>query len=314
LQQQVGLGIIYDSTVDSTTLVIHGNNIKGTIQYAPKISDRNLPVSYYKLSKPSFYPQDMSWPSIGFDIQNGIIPAKIRYQTGEYIPEENGGSSSSSTTTYKLNINVSPQNSGTVTLTPPGGVYTEGTEVQLFAQANTGWVFDRWSGDITEDQNPTTIEMDSSKTITANFVQQSTTTMPPQEYTLTVNINPSGAGSITLNPSGGVYVAGTTVTLTAVANSGYVFNSWSGDINTTENSISIVIDSDIIIIANFNKIYTKLEAKEKYILSLDDNSANDEVIFGTPEEIELVEIFDPKGKLVLKTEYMLDKNSAKKFK
>jgi pectate lyase len=47
-------------------------------------------------------------------------------------------------------------------------------------------------------------------------------------YTLTVNINPSGAGSVTLNPSGGVYVAGTTVTLTAVANSGWVFSSWSG--------------------------------------------------------------------------------------
>jgi len=153
--------------------------------------------------------------------------------------------------------------------------------------------------------------MDSSKTITANFVQQSTTTMPPQEYTLTININPSGAGSVTLNPSGGVYVAGTTVTLTAVANSEYVFNSWSGDINTTENPISIVIDSDKTIIANFNKIYTKLEAKEKYILSLDDNSVNDKVIFGTPEEIESVEIFDPKGKLVLKTEYMLDKNSVK---
>ena len=305
------VGIIYDSTVDSTTLIIHGNNIKGTIQYDPKISDRNFPVSYYKLSKPSFYPQDMSWPSIGFDIQNGIIPAKIRYQTGEYIPEENGGSSSSSTKTYKLNINVSPQNAGTVTLTPPGGVYTKGTEVQLFAKANTGWVFDRWSGDITGNQNPITIVMDSSKTITAIFVQQSTTTIPPQEYTLTVNINPSGAGSITLNPSGGVYVAGTTVTLTAVANSGWVFSSWSGDINTTENPISIVIDSDITIIANFNKIYTKLEAKEKYILSLDDNSANDEVIFGTPEEIESVEILDPKGKLVLKTEYMLDKNSAK---
>ncbi|MEM0373965.1 MAG: DUF6055 domain-containing protein, partial [Sulfolobales archaeon] len=47
-------------------------------------------------------------------------------------------------------------------------------------------------------------------------------------YTLTVNINPQGAGSVSLNPSGGVYVAGTTVTLTAQANSGWRFSSWSG--------------------------------------------------------------------------------------
>jgi endo-1,4-beta-xylanase len=74
---------------------------------------------------------------------------------------------------------------------------------------------------------------------------------PPQQYSLTVNINPSGAGSVKLNPSGGVYVAGTTVPLTAVANSGYVFSSWSDSLTGSQNPATIVINSSKTVTANF---------------------------------------------------------------
>ena len=77
---------------------------------------------------------------------------------------------------------------------------------------------------------------------------------PPQQYSLTVNINPSGAGSVTLNSSGGVYVAGTTVTLTAVANSGYVFSGWGGDLSGDQNPVNIVMDSNKNVIVNFIEI------------------------------------------------------------
>ncbi|MCD6323393.1 MAG: metallophosphoesterase, partial [Clostridiales bacterium] len=40
------------------------------------------------------------------------------------------------------------------------------------------------------------------------------------QHTLTASVNPSGSGSITLNPTGGTYDYGTVVTLTAVANTG----------------------------------------------------------------------------------------------
>jgi NOL1/NOP2/fmu family ribosome biogenesis protein len=146
-------------------------------------------------------------------------------------------------TYYTLTVNVSPQGSGSVSLNPPGGSYTAGTQVTLTAQANSGWVFSSWSGSLTGSQNPATIVMDSSKTVTANFVRSS--------YTLTVNINPSGAGSVTLNPSGGVYVAGTTVTLTAVASSGWVFSSWSGSLTGSQNPATIVMNSSKTVTANF---------------------------------------------------------------
>jgi hypothetical protein len=39
-------------------------------------------------------------------------------------------------------------------------------------------------------------------------------------YYLNITILPTGSGAVNLTPSGSVYVAGTTVTLKAVANSG----------------------------------------------------------------------------------------------
>ena len=54
-----------------------------------------------------------------------------------------------------------------------------------------------------------------------------TATTTPITYTLTIYVNPPGAGTVTLNPAGGTYNAGIMVTLKATANSGYTFSSWS---------------------------------------------------------------------------------------
>ncbi|MEN3013102.1 MAG: cellulase family glycosylhydrolase [Endomicrobiia bacterium] len=148
--------------------------------------------------------------------------------------------------TYTISININPQNSGSVTLSPPGGTYTAGTQVTLTAQANSGYVFSSWSGDITGSQNPATVVMNSNKNITANFIQSTVNT-----YRLSLSISPSGSGVVYLNPSGGLYIAGTQVTLTAQPNSGYVFNSWSGDLSGSQNPASIVMDSNKSITANF---------------------------------------------------------------
>jgi len=43
--------------------------------------------------------------------------------------------------------------------------------VELAADADSGWVFDHWSGDLTGDNNPEYITMDENKTVTAHFVE-----------------------------------------------------------------------------------------------------------------------------------------------
>ncbi|MFX1452204.1 MAG: hypothetical protein ACFFCM_15310, partial [Promethearchaeota archaeon] len=71
------------------------------------------------------------------------------------------------------------------------------------------------------------------------------------QYTLTVNV--VGEGSLTLEPGGGIYNAGTEVQLTAVADTGWAFHGWSGGLSGYSNPATIVMNTDTIITAVFER-------------------------------------------------------------
>ncbi len=75
---------------------------------------------------------------------------------------------------------------------------------------------------------------------------------PGGSYTLTVNI--SGDGSVQKNPDQPSYAANSTVTLTATANDGQFFSGWSGDAGGTNNPLSVVMDRNKTITANFTNV------------------------------------------------------------
>jgi uncharacterized repeat protein (TIGR02543 family) len=132
---------------------------------------------------------------------------------------------------------------GEGTVEPNGGTYTSGTTVDLLATPATGYEFQGWSGDLSGTSTSESILLDEDKTVTATF----TLIDEPVEYTLSVST--SGSGSV--NPEGGIYEEGTVVSLTATPASGYVFESWSGDASGTSATISITMDSDKDVTANF---------------------------------------------------------------
>ena len=72
---------------------------------------------------------------------------------------------------YRLNISIDPEGLGSVTLDPSGGRYPSGREVELTAVPASGYAFDYWSGDLSGTSNPTTITIDSDKTVTAHFAE-----------------------------------------------------------------------------------------------------------------------------------------------
>jgi len=79
-------------------------------------------------------------------------------------------------------------------------------------------------------------------------------------YTLTVNINPALSGSVnrTTESCSGGYTAGSVVQLSGVANSGYQFGSWSGAVTGTGNPVSITMDGNKSVTANFTEALTAL--------------------------------------------------------
>jgi uncharacterized repeat protein (TIGR02543 family) len=72
-------------------------------------------------------------------------------------------------------------------------------------------------------------------------------------YTLTTNVNPGGSGTVNApaQTCAGGYTAGSVVQLTAVPNTGYLFDNWSGAASGTSNPVSVVMDGDKTITANF---------------------------------------------------------------
>jgi len=147
----------------------------------------------------------------------------------------------SSAETYTLITNASPSGAGSIS--PPGGQYDSGVQVTLTASPASGYTFDHWSGSESGTTSTIIITMDSDKSLTANF--KATT----QAYTLTVNVSPSGAGSI--SPSGGQYELGEQVTLTATPASGYVFDYWDGAASGSSSTVTVNMDSDKVITAHF---------------------------------------------------------------
>ncbi len=101
---------------------------------------------------------------------------------------------------------------------------------------------ENWSAGMPSSWGSTANQSDWRYSIYAEYI-------PLPKYDLVVTV--SGQGSVTLNPSGGNYSEGTQVTITATANSGYVFDHWSGDLSGSANPVTITVDGNKNIIANF---------------------------------------------------------------
>jgi len=171
-------------------------------------------------------------------IVDGIHVDSTTSYTFKNVASDHSIAANYSIITFALTLTAA---NGTVTKVPDQINYDYGTTVQLTATPNTGYHFVDWSGDASGSVNPLVITMDGNKNITANFAINT--------YTLTLN---STNGSITKNPDQLTYDYGTTVQLTAVPNTGYNFVNWSGDTSGGANPITILIDGDKNITANFS--------------------------------------------------------------
>jgi hypothetical protein len=128
---------------------------------------------------------------------------------------------------------------------------------------------------------------------------------PPSQTTTYFNLNvviqPQSAGVVI--PSSGTFLAGSTITLVAEAFENYKFIKWQGDIDSTENPLSLVMNSNKSIIAVFELISStetqkSTQIKKKYLLSADKDGTNDVITF--EDDVEYIEIYDVKGKLIKK--------------
>jgi len=160
----------------------------------------------------------------------------------------------SSPTEYDLTISSTE---GGVVTTPGEGTfaYDDGNDVELVAEAEEGYRFVNWTGDVANianvDDATTTITMDDNYSITANFV-----VIAPTQYDLIIS---STVGGEVTAPGEGIfdYDEGTVVNLVAISEAGYQFVNWTGDVdniaNVDDDTTTITMNRDCSITANFEE-------------------------------------------------------------
>ena len=129
---------------------------------------------------------------------------------------------------------------------PATGVhsYVDGTVVDLTATADLGWTFDSWTGDVAAPGSATTtITMNDDKVVSALFTEDC--------YDLV--ITPDGNGHVVVDPLETCYLYGEEPELTAVADPGWTFDHWSGDLSGDINPTTIFMDDDKVVTATFTE-------------------------------------------------------------
>jgi chitodextrinase len=147
---------------------------------------------------------------------------------------------------YWLTVEIT--GNGSVLLDPELLLYPAGKEVQLIALADEGWVFDHWSGDLSGNETPAMLLMDGNKTVVAAF-----TMAPPEVQTYVLSVNLVGSGSVIRDPDLEVYPVGTVVMLTALADAGWVFDHWAGDLSGDASIRFLAMDANKSVWAYFIK-------------------------------------------------------------
>ena len=163
------------------------------------------------------------------------------------------------------------------------------SQVNLTAVPDNGYEFEKWEGDISGNENPKTIVMDSEKSVTAVF-------RPKQHLLIIVSTN----GTVSTDPgsSDNTFNQNAQVTLTAIPDDGFEFEKWEGDINETNNPISISMETSKTVKAIFAAFDNDKELTSGFTIS--SNPVNEILTIGMSEgqEIKMSVVYNLKGQKI----------------
>jgi peptidyl-Asp metalloendopeptidase len=147
--------------------------------------------------------------------------------------------------TYVLSLNTAPDTGGTAA---GAGSYPAGTTVMASAAAAAGYSFAGWTenGSTVSTSASYSFALNSDRMLAANFQPI------PDAYVITLQPKPGAGGVVS---GSGSYSKGSLRTVTAVANTGYAFASWTEGkkIVSVQPSYTFGLTSDRSLAANFKR-------------------------------------------------------------
>lgn len=147
---------------------------------------------------------------------------------------------------YSIQVDVNDPALGSVTV-EPRSVVDSGSTVVITATPNEGCDFLYWMTD--EDERRFQNPLEFMATRSATYIAYFSSSHDTPQYTITANSNDPTMGYATVTPDGAVD-SGLTVTLTAIAYSGYRFVHWILPSGNTSSNNPLVVE------VGSNAIYT----------------------------------------------------------
>lgn len=144
---------------------------------------------------------------------------------------------------YTISVSAQPTAGGSVS---GGGTYANGNSVTVIASPNNNYTFSHWK------EGSTQVSTSASYTFTASGDRTLVAVFTATKiyYTVTLTASPSEGGVIS---GGGSYENGSSVTVIAVANSGYNFNGWyeGSELKSSSTAYTFTIEKDTVLQAQF---------------------------------------------------------------
>ena len=140
-----------------------------------------------------------------------------------------------------LQVVANPETHGTVV---GAGLYQPNATATVSVKAANGAKFTGWAGDATGEDTTLSVTMNADKTVTAAFDDDPSIPFK----TLSLSASPSSYGAVS---GAGSYAPGTQISLTATPVAGAKFKGWSGDATATTNPLSVTLNDDMTIAAEF---------------------------------------------------------------
>ena len=146
---------------------------------------------------------------------------------------------------FMLTLDITGGGSGSISSFPSGISFPAGTIVRLTEVPATGSTFAGWGG-ACSGTGTCAVTMNHNQILTADFEPA------VGVFTLTITEIGTGSGTVTPNPSGLTYAAGTVVTLTATPASGSVFAGWTGACTGT-GTCAVTMNQNQTVTADFER-------------------------------------------------------------
>lgn len=137
---------------------------------------------------------------------------------------------------YTISVSADPTDGGTVS---GDGTYDQGTDCTVTAEANPGFVFNKWT------ENGMTVSSNANYTFTVNGDHNLVAHFQIQTYDIKVNISPEDAGEVT---GDGSYHYGDEVTLTVTPYGDYDNVIWMDE-------------DDIVVCEGLTYVFTATESR-----------------------------------------------------